>query len=262
MHIPMKYYYVGTYLPTLSFDTKPELNFWQLLTLLSDNLSEYDFNKVRSIRRLYDLFNLRSIWLEQPIDPYGQLDEGLLKDALVSGIGLPEYVYDFMLAYEKNEDRIRHFPSLLTKFFKNSEFQHDPFLKWYLEFERKLRLVLVGFRAKKLGKDLSVELQYEDPEEDFIAQLLAQKDEKVFEPPEGYEDLKHIFEKHFNDPMGLQREIDGYRFNAIESQLEEVDSFSITRILAYVIQFIIVNKWFELDEKEGKNIVDTIVKEV
>jgi len=262
MEIPTKYYFVGTYLPTLSFDTKPEMNFWELLTLLRDNLTERDFDKVRSIRRLYDLLNLRYIWLEQPIDPFGQLDEGQLEDAIVTGIGLPDYVYDFIQAHEKNSDRIRHFPFLLTQFFKYTEFHNFEFLSWYLDFERKLRLILTGFRAKKMGKDLNVELQYEDPEEDLIAQLLAQKDDKAFEPPEGFQELKQIFDKYSDDPIGLQRAVDVYRFETIEKQLEDGDPFSITRILAYVIEFIIIHKWFELDEKEGKKIIDTIAKEV
>ena len=42
--------------------------------------------------------------------------------------------------------------------------------------EREIRLILVALRAKKFGRDLLLELQYEDSDTDFIAQMLAQKD--------------------------------------------------------------------------------------
>ena len=131
----------------------------------------------------------------------------------------------------------------------------------YLNFERELRLVMAAFRAKKLRYDLSVELQYEDPEEELIAQLLAQRDAKTFEPPEKYQEIKTIFEKEGDHPLALQKAIDQYRFEKIENLIDMADIFSIERILAYLLQFIIIEKWFELDKDKGIDIVDTILKE-
>ena len=39
------------------------------------------------------------------------------------------------------------------------------------------------------------------------------------------------------------------------------DTFSVERLLAYLMQLILVEKWFELDIDKGKEIVDIIVKE-
>lgn len=256
-----KYYYVGTILPSLSFDTPPDISFFKLQELLKDNLTPRDYDKVKELRGFFDILNLRSLWLGERLDIRGELNAMAFGEALVSRMGLPDYVYDFIDAHETLADKIHHFPYLLAKFFQAAKNLKDPFIRKYLNFERELRLVLAAFRAKKLGRDLSVEMQYEDPEEDLIAQMLAQKDAKVFEPPEKYKDLKILFEKYGDNPLALQKAIDEYRFDTIEDLVELSDTFSIERILAYLTQLTIVEKWFELDKAKGIQIVDTIVKE-
>jgi hypothetical protein len=255
-----EYYFVGTVLPPLSFDVPPEISFASLDTLLRDNLTAKDYEKTLVIRRFFDILNLRSFWLGEELDPRGALSELDLEEALLSRVGLPSYVYEFVDKYPKQEDRLHHFPFILARFFQSAQEIQDPFLVRYLNFERELRLVMTAFRAKKLGRDLSVELQYENPEEDLIAQLLAQQDAKVYEPPEKYKDLKVLFEKYGDDPLALQRALDEYRVEKIEGLVDMSDLFSIDRILAYFLQFIIVERWFHLDQAKGIQIIDTIVK--
>lgn len=256
-----KYYFVGTLLPSLSFDASPEISFGKLEVLLKDNLTSRDYEKTLAVRRFYDILNLRSLWLEGEFDSRGELTALELNEALVNRLDLPDYVYEFIDRYPKKEDRIRYFPFLLAKFFQGAERLSDPFLRRYLNFERELRLVMTAFRSKKLGRDLNVEFQYEDPEEDLIAQLLAQKDAKIFELPEKYKNIKVLFEKYSDNPLALQKGLDEYRFETIENLVDMADVFSIERILAYLVQFLLVEKWFELDKEIGIQIVDTIVKE-
>lgn len=254
-----KYYFVGTLLPSLSFDDSPEISFEELEILLHDNLTSQDYDKTLAIRCFYDILNLRALWLEEEIDPKGNLSALDLSEALVNHVGLPDYVYEFIERYPKKEDRLRYFPFLLAKFFQSSGKLKDSFLQRYFNFERELRLVVTAFRAKKLGRDLRVELQYEDPEEDLIAQLLAQQDAISYEPPEKYKDLKVLFDKYSDDPLALQKALDRYRFDMIENFVDMADLFSIKRILAYLAQFMVVEKWFRLDKNKGSEIVDTIV---
>jgi hypothetical protein len=256
-----KYYFVGTMLPSLSFDAPPEISFEKLEVLLRDNLTFGDYEKTLVIRRFFDILNLRALWLEEELDPRGELTALELNEALINRAGLPDFVYEFIDRYPKREDRIHHFPFLLAKFFQSAESLNDPFLRDYMNFERELRLVMTAFRAKKLGRDLSVEFQYENPEEDLIAQLLAQQDAKTYEPPEKYQELKVLFDRYGDDPLALQKALDEYRFNTIENLVDMADTFSIERILAYLVQFILVEKWFELDKDLGIQIIDRIIKE-
>lgn len=256
-----KYYYIGTLLPTLSFNTVPEISFEKLNALFKDNLTPQDYKKTLVLRRFYDLLNLRALWLEQEIDPRGVLTTLELEDALLSGTGLDEFVYEFIDKYPNIEERLHHFPSLIASFFQDAKNINDPFLRHYMNFEREMRLVMTAFRAKKLGRDLAVELQYENPEEDLIAQLLAEQDAKNYEPPEKYKELKEIFAKFGDNPLALEKALDEYRIQKIDSLVDMSDTFSIERILAYFAQFLIIEKWFELDKSKGIKIIDTIVKE-
>lgn len=255
------YYFLGTFLPSLSFDAVPEMTLLQLNELMRDQLTTHDYKKVLIARQFYDVLNLRSLWLGEPLDPLGEKNKIELEEALLEQVGLPPFVYEFIDTYEKSSERLRYFPLLLAKFFQSVEKIKDPFLRSCLIMERELRLVLTAFRAKKLGRLLSLELQYENPEEELIAQLLAQQDAPNYELPEKYQSLKLLFEKEGNRPLELQKALDQYRFNKLESFVDPADGFSIDRILAYFLQLIIVSKWFELDKAKGIEIVDLMGKE-
>jgi hypothetical protein len=254
------YYFVGTLLPSLSFETSPEISFEEFETLLRDNLTTQDYDKTKTIRIFYDILNLRALWMGEELDPRGEYDETELEDALFNCSGLPDYVYDYIDAYEKQEDLIKYFPKLMAKLFQNAASIKDSFLQKYMQFERELRLILVGFRAKKLGWDLASELQFEDPEEELIAQMLAQKDAKEFTPPEKFDDLKKIFSQHRDDPLAFQKALDQYRFDEVEGMVDFGDNDSMQRILAYMIQLFLVEKWHEMDKLKGKEIVEAIIK--
>lgn len=257
-----KYYYLGTALPALQIGVVPEIDVKELLTLLKENLTPNDYKKTQQIRSLYDIYNIRAFWTGKPLDYWGNLSKIELEDVLVAREGpLPDFVFDYLQEYETLEERLEYFPSLFVKFFEEAAahtygFQHD-----YALFERNLRLTLTAFRAKQLGRNLEKELQYENPDEEIIAQLLAQKDAKTFEPPAGFEDLKPILEEFYAYPMQLQKAMYEYRFKKLEEYIG-LESFSTDRIMLYFVKYIMVDKWLQLDKKKGVEIVDTIVKEL
>jgi hypothetical protein len=255
------YYYLGTVLPDLAVGKLPEISFQELKDLLKDNLSVDDEAQTRLIRRLYDILNIRALWLNDPLDPHGNDDENELEEALISEVGLPNYVYDFLDSHESQSDRLLHFPGLIAQFFSVESAHASGFLKEYLSFERSWRLVMTALRSKRLGRDLLVELQYENPDDPLVAQILSQKDAKAYEPPEEFQDLKALFEKHHRNPLDLEQALCEYRFNHID-HLIAFDVFSTRRILAFVAQFIIVEKWIELDKKKGTDIIHSILKEL
>ena len=256
----MNYYFLASALPELQIGYPPDINFMTMDALLKVNLTKADYLLTRILRRYYDIQNIRAFWLGEEIDPRGVYNEVDLEESLVTRLGLPEYVYTFLEKYDSKESRIKHFPALVTAYFSEESENAEGFLKEYLIFERELRIVLIGFRAKKMGRDLTAELQYEDPYDEIVAQVLAQKDSKTYEPPSRFGDLKALFEQHSDEPLKLHQAICEYRFQKIEG-MYEIDMFSIGRILAYLAQLIIVERWLELDKNKGLEVIDTIVKE-
>lgn len=253
------YYFLASSLPALHLTVPPELSFAELVDLEKDNLSPEDFARAKKIRRFFDVQNIRAFWKGDAFDPRGNLNEVELEDALVAQLGLPDYVFNYMEQYQSQELRLRNFPGLIAAYFKHESERASGFLKSYLTFERQWRLVFTAFRAKLLKRNLETELQFEDPNEDIIVQILAQKDSPNFIPPEGYEDLLPLFEAHSKAPMELHKALCEYRFNTIAA-MTGVDLFSIDRILRYMVQLIIVENWQELDKEKGDALIGKIVE--
>lgn len=253
------YYYIATALPEVNLGTPPEMSFKNLVYLLGENLNKSDLEKTRTLRFYFDLENLRSLWRKEPIDLRGNYDENALEEAVAAGTELPNYVYDFVDKYDNINERLRHFPFLMSAYFQNEIPKADGFLKKYLEFERALRLVLVVLRARKFDRDLMVELQYENPDDPLIAQILSQKDNKSYDPPEEYQMVKTIFDELSDDPAALNKALAEYRIQKIDEMIG-LKIFSIDYILAYLIKLIYLEKWLEQDSQKGLQIIKKIIE--
>lgn len=254
------YYFLAASLPPLQIGSPLDLGFHAFISLLKFNLSDSDFIKITILRRYYDIQNIRAFWLNENQDARGNLNEKELEEALLTEIGLPQYVYDFLEKYERLEDRLHFFSSLVHAYFYHETENADDFLKSYLNFEREWRLVLTGFRAKLYGRDLSKELQFEDPSDGLVQHLLAQKDANSYDPPSCFSDLRALFENNENRPLDLHLALCEYRFHKIED-MRGIDEFSTARILAYAAQLIIAEKWLELDKNKGVQKLRAIVKD-
>lgn len=253
------YYFLAAAMPPLKVGVSADITLREYLEMLQINLSEHDLEYISRLRLFYDLQNIRAHWRGHKLDPAGSLDENELEEVLVAREGLPEYIYEFLDRYSALADRLRFFPSLIASYFQEELSTFPPIISAYFEFERRLRLVLLGFRAKKLHRDLLVELQYEDPFDENVAQLLVQKDAKSYTPPETFEELSQVFDRFYDEPLALHKALCEYRFAKID-ELLGVDFFSINRVLGNLLQLFIVERWFRLDKQEGRSIINTIVR--
>lgn len=250
------YYFLAPSLPPLEFGRKPEISSEELASRLEINLSKEDFAKLIVLRRFVDLHNIRSLLLEEQLDPRGNLSEKELDEALLIRNFFPDYVFDFLNRYENVGDRIKNFSSLLVTYFAEEIPKQKGFMRKYLSFERDWRLVMLTLRAKKTGRDIVRELQFEDFSDPLVAQILAQKDADSYEPPIEYKDLKELFLSCGDDPWQQYKVIAKWRFDKIEEMVDH-PLFSIDWILAYMARLMIVEYWNELDEEKGKMILET-----
>lgn len=256
-----RYYFLGSLLPPLELGKKPDLSFDSFLEHAKDNLTDQDMNQLAVVRRYIDIQNLRAFWQEKPLDKHGNFySEKQFEEALFTEEGFPSYVFEFLETYDTLEKRLELFPMLVASFFQEEIQRAKSYLKEYLIFERELRLVLVGFRAKIVNRDVSYELRHENPADPVVAQIIAQKDSEVYEPPIGYEDLKEIFQNLSSSPLELHRAISQYRLDRYDS-LMDYDVFDIDHILCYMVKLIVVENWLQLSQDAGLEILDRIIKE-
>lgn len=250
------YYFVVPSLPPLSLHERPEITFHELMTRLEINLSKEDLEKVKVLRRFVDIYNIRALLMEEPVDLRGNLNEKELDEALLVHAELPDYVFDFLNQFEKVSDKIRNFPGLLALFFNEEIPKQKGFLRNYLLFEREWRLVLLALRAKQLNRDVVRELQFEDPKDPIIAHILAQKDTETYNPPAEYSDLKELIASCYADPWAEHKAFAQYRLKKI-AELAESKLFTIDQILSYMAQLMIIENINELDVERGSMILET-----
>ncbi len=255
-----KYYFLASLLPLLKMGQLPEIPFWEFKELCKQNLTDGDKEKAAVIRRYVDLQNLRPFWQNKDLDPHGNYDAKEMEEHLLLEEGFPDYVFEFLRERETLEQRLKDFPFLLVQFFSEEIEKADHFLKEYLTFERNWRLILVAIRSKLYKRDLMEELQYEDPSDDLVIYLIAQKDAPEFSAPEGYENLEELFNEFKTEPLKLLWELSQWRLQQI-LDLPQRGTFSIDRILCYLAQLIIIENWMKLNQEQGIDVVENIMKE-
>ena len=249
------YYFLITALPPLAIGKKPEISFSEMREMLDLNLTAADRKKIKTFLRPIDLYNIRALWMGFPLDERGNYTSKGLEEALLVRDWLPSYLAEYLDRYESTADRLRFFSSLYASLFREENL--DGFLLKYYRFEREIRLVLTALRSKKTGRDLTRELQFEDPYDSFVADILSQKDAAEYTPPKEYEDLKTVFMENSGSPEKLNRAILKYRFEKIE-EMEENQDFTIDRVLNYLARLFIVESLEALDPEKGMDAVERL----
>lgn len=244
------YYFIIAAFPPLEIGPRPELSFREVRDLLVLNLTPEDMGKFKQFLRPIDLYNIRAYWLGAPLDDRGNLKAKDLEEELLVRESLPEFIVEYLERYESVDDRLRYFSSLYVSLYRDQIRKLKGFLLKYYQFEWELRLILTGLRAKKAGRDLIRELQFEDPTDPFVAEILAQKDMPDYNPPREYEDLKTLFVENSSDPQKLHRVILEYQFEKI-GEMEEAQDFGIDRVLAYVARLMLAESLADLDKEKG-----------
>jgi len=256
------YYFLAASFPPLILGEKPDITFDELTARLQINLSKQDFEQTVVLRRFLDLSNVRALFLEDAIDPRGNLSEKELDQALLLKDGLPEYAFDFLDRFETAAEKLRFFSGLISTYFNEEIQRQEGFLKEYLTFERSWRLVLLTLRvkqgAKQLGRDVSAELQFEDLTDPLVLDILAQKDAATYDPPIEFAELKEKYLACGSDPWQQFKTVAEWRFHRIEELVNE-PLFSIDWILSYMARLLIVEQWNDLDHTKGKIILEAFV---
>lgn len=262
-----EYYFLASLLPSLAIGHVPDLDFHELKELFRINLTDEDKEKVHQLLSLIDLENLRAFWAKQSHDPRGnysraEIEQSLQDKSWPGDLEWPSYLKEFIEKYHDDKEKIEHFSELLSTFLKvEASMLEEGFLKEYFIFLREWNLIMVGFRAKKLGRNLAKELQYEDPKDPIVAEILAQKDAPVYEPPYEYKELKSIFLEFSEFPLELHKALLAYSFRVVE-ELCGNEFFSIDRLLGFMARLLMVEKWLELDMQKGLAILGKIEENI
>ncbi|MEM8727204.1 MAG: DUF2764 family protein [Chlamydiota bacterium] len=253
------YFFLGSSLPSISVGSEPGISFDDLMVLYKENLGSSDLGKVKVIRGYVDLKNIRNLIRKEKIDHRGNLDEQRLDEAMINREGLPSYVFDFLEEYREASEQLRNYSKIFISFFREADNEYRGFLREYFRFERGWRVLLAGYRAKRLGVDPAIALRHEDLHDPLVAQVLAQKDAPSFEFPVEDVELGEKLKGAEREPDKHYRLMADFRFRRIEDIVQDYP-FSIDYLLGYSVRLMIVEDLFALDEKRGNENLNEMVK--
>ncbi|HEV7737370.1 MAG TPA: DUF2764 family protein [Chlamydiales bacterium] len=251
-----QYYFLGTSFPALMIGQVPPISFDELRELLRMNLTPADWAKFVDLLRLIDLSNIRAEWLGVAFDEQGNYSSQQLEEALLVKEGLPAFITDYLDKYDTTEDRLRFLPSLYSALYREMmEKYPSGFLHEYYKLEREIRLTMTALRAKRFHRDILRELQFEDPTDPLVADIIAQKDTPEYTPPFETQVLKALFTRCADDPKELHKALLEYRFDKLQ-ELEEAGPFSVDAILGYAARLLLVESWNRLDLDKGIELIE------
>ncbi len=253
------YTFLCTALPPLAWGGHSEWSFGQFRRFVRSNVSKRAASLFDLILRYIDIKNVELYLRQEPLDDRGSLSKPAIEEALLHQIHLPQYLLDFCAENDERERKAK-FSLVYLAFFKDKEIRKTPFLRFYWDLEREIRLLLTAVRCQKEGRDLLIELQYEDPKDPFIAYLLAQKNQQTVRFPFEYQDLEEIVNKSSKEPMSQYVALNKYRFKKIE-EFKNTLQFSLDYLLCYGVQLLLLEEDATLSESRGKAILNTIAKE-
>lgn len=254
-------YFLETALSPLEFPDKPDETFERISYLYTENLSEKDLKNFRVLQKYIDVQNIRAFYLDYPLNSKGLLNKNELKNNLEQELYFDEDIYDILNEYETSEEKARAFPRILKVFLDKQIEQTSGFLRWFFEFEKYSRLILCAFRCKHLKRDVIQELSFEDPHDPIVSEIFAQKDSPHFDAPAGYEDLAEVLQVAQGKPKEEYYALYEYRFRMIKEQTV-TKSFTLDWLLGYVILFAILEEYHNVNEVDGANILNKMMKDV
>ncbi len=253
----MSYYFVINSFPQLTLGLPPQMSYEEVRQMLLMNLNARDLEQLKRFQLLTDFRNIRALWLSQSLDLRGNLNEKELQEDLLVRSFLPPYVGDFLDRYESPELRLRYFTSLYVSLYADFEQNAKGFLAEIIRIEREVKLCLTLLRVKRLGGDLTYELQFEDLFDPFVMQLLVQKEGKEALLPQEYEDLKTIFSDNVDRPKELYLAANLFRMRKIE-ELEQANPFGPEQIFGYLARLLIVEDCAGLDYHRGRSALNQL----
>jgi hypothetical protein len=230
---------------------------------LKYHLHPDDYKLVEYLFLPYDNANFLNVLLkkEAEFNPLGNYSEDFFIDEIKEPENLPGYMKRFLEAYrEENPFQPDLSPEnqLTWLYFDFMLEQKNKFLREIFSTLRNIKNIFAIYNAREFGLDIENQMigDYELTEaakktsaKDFgLANELSHIDEII-----GIHENKDIYEQEMS--------IDLLKWKYM-NELNTFNYFTIERILAYVIEFMIVERWLSLDNEQSRQIFKKVLNEL
>jgi len=258
------YYYLVAGLPDILLDErKIHFTLVEFKQELKFHLHSKDYQLVEYLFLQYDNINLLNILQKKDAEfnPLGNYSEIFLTDEIKEPEKLPGYMKKFLEAY-REENPI--YPNLSLEnqltwlYFDYMLGQKNEFLQKWFTALRNVNNILTIYNSRKFG--LNIENQMiGDYELTQAAKRTTTKDFGLANEFGYIDEIIGIFEN--NDILEQEISIDLLKWKYLNI-LNTFNYFTIERILAFIIEFIMVERWSKLDTEKSSKMFKKMLNEL
>lgn len=248
------YYCLIAGLPDILIDQKKiPFSVIELKQELQYQLHPKDYQLVEYLFLPYDNINFLNILQkkEAEFNPLGNYSESFFMDEIKEPENLPGYMKKFLEAY-RDENPIHPNLSLENQltwlYFDFMLEQKNEFLRDIFTIIRDINNIFAIYNARKFGLNIENQMigNYELTE---AAKKTTSKDFGLASEITPIDEIIGIYEN--NDILEQEMSIDLLKWRHMNN-LNTFNYFTIEFILAYVLEFIIVERWANLDTDQSK----------
>lgn len=248
------YYCLIAGLPDILVDQKKiPFSLIELKQELQYQLHPKDYQLVEYLFLPYDNINFLNILQkkEAEFNPLGNYSESFFMDEIKEPENLPGYMKKFLEAY-RDENPIHPNLSLENQltwlYFDYMLEQKNEFLRDIFTIIRDINNIFAIYNARKFGLNIENQMigNYELTE---AAKKTTSKDFGLASEITPIDEIIGIYEN--NDILEQEMSIDLLKWRHMNN-LNTFNYFTIEFILAYVLEFIIVERWSNLDTDQSK----------
>ncbi len=229
---------------------------------IAEELSSRDRRVLRLFYGYYDIENI--IGLRNGRGRFSRLGNFTREELEQQTAALPPYIADVLRAYAEPEgeeaERIdTSLPierNLYEAYYAACEASGCRYLREWAAFDRTLRNVCAAYAARRRGEEPDGALVGHDDITDALSRSSASdfglkgELEYLDEVMAAVADERNLMEK--------ERKIDRIRWS-MSDLLSESDYFNINTILSYLTKVNIVERWFLLDERTGREMYGRLI---
>ncbi|MBS3807957.1 MAG: DUF2764 family protein [Bacteroidales bacterium] len=254
-------------LPDLFLDeTEVHFSLLDFKNNLADELYEDDYKLARKLFLPYDNKNLLNILQEQydQHDPLGNYTleemERELDEEEALGVW-PAYMYDFARRYreDKNSRTLKQWENELTGMYLDHMLDlPNAFLREWYTFEMHVTNLLTGINCRKFERDPEEELIGDN----FVTQAIKHSSAKDFGLEVELEytgQVLNIAEKE--NLLAREKSLDQFKWEQL-NHFTLFHYFSMEVVLAYIMKLKMIYRWMKLDEKTGREMIESLISEL
>ncbi|HPE76901.1 MAG TPA: DUF2764 family protein [Draconibacterium sp.] len=248
------YYCLIAGLPDILIDQKKiPFSLIELKQELQDQLHPNDYQLVEYLFLPYDNINFLNILQKKEADfnPLGNYSENFFMDEIKEPVNLPGYMKKFLEAY-REENPIHPNLSLENQltwlYFDFMLEQKNRFLRDIFTTIRDINNIFTIYNARKFGLNIENQMigNYELTD---AAKKTTSKDFGLSSEITPIDEIIGIYEN--NDILEQEMSIDLLKWRHMNN-LNTFNYFTIEFILAYVLEFIMVERWSNLETDQSK----------